>query len=330
MMSMQAVIQQAPGGVETLELALIEKPQPQPGQLRVRVLAAGVNRADLVQREGHYPPPPGASPLLGLEVAGIVDAVNGPSRFQQGDAVFGLVAGGGYAEYALLDSAVAIPKPDWLSWVEAASLPEAWMTAWLNLVELAELQEGERALIHAGASGVGAAAIQLAGLLGAEVVVSASSEEKRSYCQSLGAMLTIDSRQPGFAANLKAAGGVDVILDPVGAALFADNLASLRADGRLLLIGVMGGSKGEINLAQLLMKRLRVQGSTLRTQPLARRAQLAQALETQVLQALQSGRARVTLDSSYPLAAVAEAHQYLADNRNLGKVVLTLFPVTAA
>ena len=330
MMSMQAVIQQAPGGVETLEVALIEKPQPQPGQLRVRVLAAGVNRADLVQREGHYPPPPGASPLLGLEVAGIVDEVNGPSRFQQGDAVFGLVAGGGYAEYALLDSAVAIPKPDWLSWVEAASLPEAWMTAWLNLVELAALQEGERALIHAGASGVGAAAIQLASLLGAEVVASAGSEEKRSYCRALGAMLTIDSRQPGFAATLKSEGGVDVILDPVGAALFADNLASLRADGRLLLIGVMGGSKGEINLAQLLMKRLRVQGSTLRTQPLARRAQLAQALETQVLPALQSGRARVTLDSCYPLAAVAEAHQYLADNRNLGKVVLTLFPVTAA
>ncbi len=330
MMSMQAVIQQAPGGVETLEVALIEKPQPQPGQLRVRVLAAGVNRADLVQREGHYPPPPGASPLLGLEVAGIVDEVNGPSRFQQGDAVFGLVAGGGYAEYALLDSAVAIPKPDWLSWVEAASLPEAWMTAWLNLVELAALQEGERALIHAGASGVGAAAIQLASLLGAEVVASAGSEEKRSYCRALGAMLTIDSRQSGFAATLKSEGGVDVILDPVGAALFADNLASLRADGRLLLIGVMGGSKGEINLAQLLMKRLRVQGSTLRTQPLARRAQLAQALETQVLPALQSGRARVTLDSCYPLAAVAEAHQYLADNRNLGKVVLTLFPVTAA
>lgn len=330
MMSMLAVVQRAPGGVETLELAMVEKPRPAPGQLRVRVLAAGVNRADLVQREGHYPPPPGASPLLGLEVAGIVDEVNGHSRFHPGDAVFGLVAGGGYAEYALLDSSVAIPKPDWLSWAEAASLPEAWMTAWLNLVQLAELGEGERVLIHAGASGVGAAAIQLAGLLGAEVVASASTEEKRNYCRSLGAGMVLDSRQSGFAAALNAAGGVDVVLDPVGAALLPDNLDSLRPDGRLLLIGVMGGARAQINLVQLLMKRLRLQGSTLRTQPELMRATLAQALESQVLPALHSGRAVVTLDSCYPLAAVAQAHQYLADNRNTGKVVLTLFAVTAA
>ncbi|UDM17955.1 NAD(P)H-quinone oxidoreductase [Vogesella sp. XCS3] len=326
-MSMQLVTQSAPGGADTLEIAFAEKPQPAPGQLRVRVLAAGINRADIVQREGKYPPPKGASPVLGLEIAGIVDAVNGPSRFQEGDAVFGLVSGGGYAEYALIDSSAALPKPDLMSWAEAASLPEAWMTAWFNLVDIAALQPGETVLIHAGASGVGAAAIQLASLLGARVVASAGSEEKRQFCRSLGADEVIDSRQAGFAANLKAQGGVDVVLDPVGAALFDDNIAVLKPDGRLVVIGIMGGSSATLNLGLLLVKRLRLLGSTLRSQPEAVKASLAAALEAEVLPALADGRARVTLDSVYPLAAVADAHRYVEDNRNLGKVVLSLLPV---
>jgi NADPH2:quinone reductase len=326
-MSMQLVTQSAPGGADTLEIAFAEKPQPAHGQLRVRVLAAGINRADIVQREGKYPPPKGASPVLGLEIAGIVDAVNGPSRFQEGDAVFGLVSGGGYAEYALLDSSAALPKPDLMSWAEAASLPEAWMTAWFNLVDIAALQPGETVLIHAGASGVGAAAIQLASLLGARVVASAGSEEKRQFCRSLGADEVIDSRQSGFAANLKAQGGVDVVLDPVGAALFDDNIAVLKPDGRLVVIGIMGGSSATLNLGLLLVKRLRLLGSTLRSQPEAVKAGLAAALEAEVLPALADGRARVTLDSVYPLAAVADAHRYVEDNRNLGKVVLSLLPV---
>lgn len=326
-MSMQLVTQSAPGGADTLAITFAEKPQPAPGQLRVRVLAAGINRADIVQREGHYPPPKGASPVLGLEIAGIVDAVNGPSRFQEGDAVFGLVSGGGYAEYALLDSSAALPKPDLMSWAEAASLPEAWMTAWFNLVDIAALQPGQTVLIHAGASGVGAAAIQLASLLGARVIASAGSEEKRQFCRSLGADEVIDSRQSGFAANLKAQGGVDVVLDPVGAALFDDNIAVLKPDGRLVVIGIMGGSSASLNLGLLLVKRLRLMGSTLRSQPEAVKARLAAALEAEVLPALADGRARVTLDSVYPLAAVADAHRYVEDNRNLGKVVLSLLPV---
>lgn len=326
-MSMQLVTQHAPGGADTLEITFAEKPQPAPGQLRVRVLAAGINRADIVQREGHYPPPKGASPVLGLEIAGIVDAVNGSSRFQEGDAVFGLVSGGGYAEYALIDSSAALPKPDLMSWVEAASLPEAWMTAWFNLVDIAALQPGETVLIHAGASGVGAAAIQLASLLGARVIASAGSEEKRAFCRNLGADEVIDSRQPGFAANLKAQGGVDVVLDPVGAALFDDNIAVLKPDGRLVVIGIMGGSSATLNLGLLLVKRLRLLGSTLRSQPEAVKARLAAALEAEVLPALADGRARITLDSVYPLAAVADAHRYVEDNRNLGKVVLSLLPV---
>ncbi len=326
-MSMQLVTQSAPGGADTLEITFAEKPQPAPGQLRVRVLAAGINRADIVQREGHYPPPKGASPVLGLEIAGIVDAVNGPSRFQEGDAVFGLVSGGGYAEYALIDSSAALPKPDLMSWAEAASLPEAWMTAWFNLVDIAAVQPGETVLIHAAASGVGAAAIQLASLLGARVIASAGSDDKRAYCRSLGAEVVIDSRQPGFAANLKAQGGVDVVLDPVGAALFDDNIAVLKPDGRLVVIGIMGGSSATLNLGLLLVKRLRLLGSTLRSQPEAVKARLTAALEAEVLPALADGRARITLDSVYPLAAVADAHRYVEDNRNLGKVVLSLLPV---
>ena len=326
-MAMQAVVQMAPGGVETLRLDVVEKPEPAPGQLRVRVLAAGLNRADIVQREGHYPPPKGASPILGLEVAGVVDAVNGPSRFQEGDAVFGLVAGGGYAEYALLDSSAAIPKPDMMSWAEAASLPEAWMTAWHNLVDVAGLKPGETVLIHAGASGVGAAAIQLAAMLGCRVIASASSEDKREYCRRLGADETINSRSSGFAASLKAQGGVDVVLDPVGASLFNDNIAALKQDGRLVLIGVMGGARTDLNLGLLLVKRLRVIGSTLRSQPEEVKARLATVLEQEVLPALQDGRAQLTLDSVYPLAAVQDAHGYMEANRNLGKIVLSLLPV---
>ena len=326
-MAMQAVVQMAPGGVDTLRLDVVEKPEPAPGQLRVRVLAAGLNRADIVQREGHYPPPKGASPVLGLEVAGVVDAVNGQSRFQEGDAVFGLIAGGGYAEYALLDSSAAIPKPDMMSWAEAASLPEAWMTAWHNLVDVAGLKPGETVLIHAGASGVGAAAIQLAAMLGCRVIASASSEDKREYCRRLGADETIDSRSSGFAASLKAQGGVDVVLDPVGASLFNDNIAALKQDGRLVLIGVMGGARADLNLGLLLVKRLRVIGSTLRSQPEEVKARLATALEQEVLPALQDGRAQLTLDSVYPLAAVQDAHAYMEANRNLGKIVLSLLPV---
>lgn len=326
-MAMQAVVQSAPGGVDTLRLDVVEKPEPAPGQLRVRVLAAGLNRADIVQREGHYPPPKGVSPILGLEVAGIVDAVNGPSRFQEGDAVFGLIAGGGYAEYALLDSSAAIPKPDMLSWVEVASLPEAWMTAWHNLVDVAGLKSGETVLIHAGASGVGAAAIQLAAMLGCRVIASAGSEEKREFCRRLGADEVIDSRNAGFAASLKAQGGVDVVLDPVGASLFNDNIAVLKQDGRLVLIGVMGGAQADLNLGLLLVKRLRVIGSTLRSQPEAVKASLAAALEREVLPALLDGRAHVTLDSVYPLVAVQEAHACMEANRNLGKIVLSLLPV---
>ncbi|CUA84731.1 putative NAD(P)H quinone oxidoreductase, PIG3 family [Gulbenkiania indica] len=327
-MSMQAVVQHRPGGIETLSLEVVERPMPGPGQLLVRVLAAGVNRADVVQREGHYPPPAGVTPLLGLEVAGIVEAVGSAGRFQPGDAVFGLVPGGGYAEYAVLEADLAIPKPDWLGWAEAASLPEVWMTAWLNMVEVARLAEGESLLVHAGASGVGAATIQLGRLLGARVFASASSAPKQTFCRELGAERVFKARDGGFAPLMKEAGGVDVILDPVGGAYLADNIASLRQDGRLILIGVMGGSHAGLNLGPVLVKRLSVRGSTLRSQPVEVKARLARALERTILPALHDGAVRLTVDTTFPFAQVGAAHTHMEADRNLGKIVLTMPAVT--
>ncbi|WP_246043367.1 NAD(P)H-quinone oxidoreductase [Aquitalea aquatilis] len=325
---MQAILQSAPGGADTLYLGETARPQRQTGQLLVQVMAAGVNRADIVQRSGHYPPPPGASSILGLEVAGVVIEADAGSRFREGDAVFGLIAGGGYAECAVLDEALAIAKPDAMSWVEAASLPEVWMTAWLNLVQVGQLQAGQNILIHAGASGVGATAIQLARWLGAHPFASAGSADKLAFCQELGAEQVFNYKAlPAFSSKVREWGGVDVILDPIGASYLAENMASLKQDGRLVNIGLMGGNKAELNLGLLLVKRLSLIGSTLRSQPLTAKARLAQALEREVLPALLAGQLQLTLDSSYPWQQAADAHAHMEANANLGKVVLTFFPV---
>ncbi|GGY25368.1 NAD(P)H-quinone oxidoreductase [Paludibacterium paludis] len=322
---MKAVVQREAGGSETLRLARIDKPILQDGQLLVRVMAAGVNRADIVQREGRYPAPPGASAILGLEVAGVVEEVRGMSRFQPGDAVFGLVPGGGYAEYAVLDDELAIPKPDSLSWTEAASLPEAWMTAWFNIVEVGAFREGERVLIHAGASGVGAAAIQLVRLLGGESLVSVGSSVKLDFCRSLGASQGwLRQDQPVFAELVRQWGGADLVLDPVGGARLSENLRAMNMDGRLVLIGLMGGAESAIPLGLVLMKRLTVRGSTLRNQPLNVRGRLALALEEHVLPAIAAGSVEVTVDSVFPIEAVADAHDWMECNNNLGKVVLSM------
>jgi NADPH2:quinone reductase len=324
-MLMQAVVQDMAGGADTLRIGTIERPIPRDGQLLVRVMAAGVNRADIVQREGYYPAPPGASPILGLEVSGVVEEVCGSARHQVGDAVFGLVQGGGYAEYAVLDAALSMSKPDSLDWAQAATLPEAWMTAWLNLVELGCLNEGESVLIHAGASGVGAAAIQLARLLGASVIASAGSEHKLEFCQQMGAGQVYNWRElSGFSSLVRQWGGVDLVLDPIGASYLDENISCLNLDGRLVLIGVMGGAQASLNLAQVLMKRLVLRGSTLRPLPVERKARLAQALEYQVLPAIAEGAIRLTLDSAFPLASAAEAHQYMTSNLNLGKIALRI------
>ncbi|QDQ25046.1 NAD(P)H-quinone oxidoreductase [Chitinimonas arctica] len=322
---MRAIVQTRPGSVDTLQWTEIERPTPGAGQLLVKIAAAGVNRADIVQREGRYPAPPGASPLLGLEVAGEVAAVGeGADGFEVGEAVFGLVAGGGYAEYAVLEAACAVKRPDWLGVEQAASLPEAWMTAWLNLVQLGCLASGETALIHAGSSGVGAAAIQLAGLLGAEALTTVGSAHKADFCRALGAVAAIDYHHEDFSVVAKAHGGVDLVLDCIGGDYLEGNLLSLKPDGRLVVIGLMGGARAELDLGRLLLKRLSVQGSTLRPQPLPVKAGLTAALRDVVLPAIAAGRAKVTLDKVYPMAEVAQAHRYMEENRNLGKLVLCL------
>jgi NADPH2:quinone reductase len=322
---MRAVLQTAPGGVDTLYLGETALPEPGPGQVLVEVAAAGINRADIVQREGRYPPPPGAPAILGLEIAGTIALAPAGSRFKPGDAVFGLVAGGGYAEFALLDEALAIPKPDWLSWVEAASLPEAWMTAWFNLIEIGRLRAGQNVLIHAGASGVGAAAIQLAASFGARAFATAGSSAKLAFCESLGAWLAINYRETReFADLVKAQGGVDLILDPVGQAYFEQNLACLNQDGKLVLIGVMSGVDAQLNLGRLLVKRHTVVGSTLRSQPLEVKALLARELEENVLPWLASHQVVTTVDRTFAFEQVADAHRHVERNENLGKVVLVM------
>lgn len=322
---MRAVVQHASGGPESLVLAERPKPEPGPAQLRVKVRAAGVNRADIIQREGHYPPPKGVTDILGLEISGEVDSAPAGSRFRKDDPVFGLVAGGGYAEYALLDEELALPKPESLSWAEAASLPEAWMTAWLNLVEVGRLSAEECVLIHAGASGVGSAAIQLGRLLEAKVIASSGNEDKLDFCRRLGASVVFNYQEIAeFAQLVKAEGGADLILDPVGQSHFEQNLLCLNQDGRLVVIGVMGGAEGKLNLGRLLVKRQSIIGSTLRSQPLAVKARLTRALQDKVLPWLAAGEVTTTVDATFLVEAVAEAHRYLERNQNHGKIVLTL------
>ncbi|MBE9610140.1 NAD(P)H-quinone oxidoreductase [Chitinilyticum piscinae] len=313
-----------PASYPDLQLSAQPVPMPAAGQLLVRVRAAGINRADLAQAAGKYPPPAGESAILGLEIAGEVIAI-GPEvkGFAPGARVFGLVAGGGYAECCLLDAALARPLPEWLDWAAAASLPEAWLTAWLNLIEIGRIQPGMRALIHAGASGVGAAAIQLAKARGAWVATTASAG-KLDWCRGLGADLALDYARDDFAAEIRAAGGADLILDGVGGDYLVANQRCLNPDGQLILIGLLRGTLAELNLGLMLVKRQRLQGSTLRSLPLEQKARLSADLYADLLPGLEQGRYRLTLDKIFALTEVAEAHRYIAANQNLGKVVLQM------
>ncbi|GLS04326.1 NAD(P)H quinone oxidoreductase [Chitiniphilus shinanonensis] len=318
---MRAILPPVPG--QPLTVGEFAPPVPQAGQLLVRVRAAGVNRADLAQAAGHYPPPRGESPLLGLEIAGEVAALGeGVDGYALGDAVFGLVAGGGYAEYCVIDAGETVPLPAALGFEQAASLPEVWLTAWLNLVELGGLRPGGRVLVHAGASGVGAAAIQLARAHGAWVAATAGGDAKCAWCRELGADLVIDHRAGDFAAEVKAAGEVGLILDTVGGDYLPRNQACLATDGRIVLIGLLRGTEAQANLGLLLVKRQQLIGSTLRALPVARKAEVAAALWPWLLPRLAAGEIRLTLDRVFALEEAAEAHAYLAQNRNLGKVVL--------
>jgi putative PIG3 family NAD(P)H quinone oxidoreductase len=285
-----------------------------------------VNRADLLQRQGFYPPPPGASPILGLECAGTVLEVGaGVASWKVGDRAMALLAGGGYAEQVVVHAGSAMRVPARLSLEEAAAVPEVFLTAFLNLFEVGALPAGGAALVHGGGSGVGTASIQLVKAAGARVLVTAGSEEKCTRCLELGADVAIDYRKEEFPARVREATdgrGVDVVLDSIGAQYFDGNLACLAVGGRLVLIGLMGGAKVEANLAVLLAKRLHVVGSTLRTRSVAEKAAIVAAFERRFGADLASGRVRPIVDRVLPLEQVAEAHRSMKASEHFGKIVL--------
>ncbi|WP_462402042.1 NAD(P)H-quinone oxidoreductase [Pseudomonas sp. Marseille-QA0332] len=294
------------------------------GQVRIRVAAAGLNRADLLQSAGSYPPPPGASQFLGLECAGVITEVGAGADWRVGDRVCALLAGGGMAEEVVVDARHVLPVPQGLSLHEAAAIPEVYATAWLNLFKLGGLQAGEKVLVHAGASGVGSAAIQLCKALGNPIWVSVGSTERLRYCQELGASGGVIRGED--LESLQAHGPFDVILDPVGASYVSLNLRLLACDGRWVMIGLMGGRKSEIDLAQVLAKRLQLTGSTLRNRDDEFKAELLRELGQQVWPLFGEGRLKPQLARAYRAEQAQAAYDELASNKVNGKLVLVVDP----
>lgn len=312
-------------GVEG-QVKWVEEPSPtcDVGQIRIRVAAAGLNRADLLQSAGMYPPPPGASQFLGLECSGVVSEVGPGSSWQVGDRVCALLAGGGMAQEVVVDARHALPVPEGLSLAQAAALPEVYSTAWLNLFQLAGLKPGEKVLLHAGASGVGSAAIQLCKAFGSPCWVSVGSAERLAYCQGLGAQGGV-LRAEGL-EGLKPFGPFDVVLDPVGANYAESNLKLLALDGRWVLIGLMGGRKAELDMALVLGKRIQLLGSTLRTRNDQFKADLLSDLNQQVWPLFNEGRLSPQLARAYPMEEAQEAYAELASNQVSGKLVVVIDP----
>lgn len=298
------------------------------GEVRIKVHASAVNRADLMQREGVYPPPPGASDILGLECAGeVLEVGEGVTRVAMGDAVCALLAGGGYAEQVVVPAGQVLPIPKGLTMLEAAAIPEVFATAYLNLYIEAGLKTGERVMLHAGASGVGTAAIQLCATTHNPCFVTAGSSEKIARCQALGADGGWNRHEGSFQASVMAwsgGTGVDVILDPVGAGYLADNLISLNTDGRLVVIGLMGGMETSLNLGLMMMKRLRIIGSTLRARPIAAKAMIMDALRKQVWPCLEAGTIKPIVEKVIPIAQADAAHALIGGNETFGKVLLQI------
>ncbi|WP_112663880.1 NAD(P)H-quinone oxidoreductase [Microvirga flavescens] len=326
--TMRGVIAKGSGGPEVLTIVERPVPEPKEREILIRVEAAGVNRPDVIQRQGGYPPPPGASDILGLEVAGVVVAA-GPNlpRFFPGAPVMALVPGGGYAEYALAHASNALPIPDGLSMTEAAAIPETYFTVWSNVFERGRLQPGETFLVHGGTSGIGTTAIQLAKAFGAKVIATAGSAAKCDACTRLGADLAINYREADFVKAVKEATegrGADVILDMVGGDYIPRNYEAAAQDGRIVQIAFLQGSKVEVDFRRLMLKRLTHTGSTLRSRPVAEKAAIAEALEAHVWPLLGEGRCRPVMDSSFPLENVREAHARMDGGQHVGKIVLTV------
>jgi putative PIG3 family NAD(P)H quinone oxidoreductase len=321
---MRAIVVKQPGGPEVLQVAEVPDPQPREGDLIVRVRGAGVNRADLLQRLGRYPPPPGESEIIGLEIAGEVEHADGP--FQRGDRVMALLAGGGYATRARVPAAQAMRIPDGFSFEQAAAIPEAFLTAWLNLATLGALQPGHVVVVHAAAGGVGSAALQLCRGI-ARVILATASAAKLDACRELGAthVLAREEVQKRLPEAVRAASGghaADIIFDLVGGSYLEANVAALALHGRLCCISTMGGSKGTLDLGTLLTRRLTVLGSTLRSRSADQKARLVADFSTRVLPRFARGELRAVVSRTYPLAEAARAHEDLESNLVVGKIVL--------
>lgn len=304
----------------------IARPEPGADQVLIRVAAAGVNRPDLIQRAGKYPPPPGAPETLGLEVSGWVEQLGdgaGDGGLKSGDAVIALVPGGGYAEYVLAHKGSVLPVPPPLSMEQAAGLPETVFTVWNNVFDIGGLKPGERLLVHGGASGIGTTAIQLAKAWGSEVYVTAGSDEKCRQCEELGAVRGINYREEDFEAVIRDAGGVDVVLDMVGAPYFSKNLSILKDLGRLVYIAFLHGAKLEdADISRIMMKRLTVTGSTLRIRTDAYKAQLAAKVQEHVWPMIESGAFRPVIEKVFDIADAEQAHQLMDSSGHVGKIIL--------
>ncbi len=327
---MQAVEISAFGAPEVLRLTQRPAPVAGAGEVLIRVRASGVNRPDVLQRSGAYPPPPGASDLPGLEVAGVIEsgdaAAMAAAGFRVGDRVCALVAGGGYAEYCVAPVGQCLPVPAGFDDVQAASLPETFFTVWSNVFDRARLQAGETLLIQGGTSGIGVTAIQLAKAMGARVIATAGSDEKCSACLALGADHAINYKTQDFAAvarELTGGQGVNVVLDMVAGSYVAREVECLAEDGRLVIIAVQGGVKAEFNAGLVLRRRLVVTGSTLRPRPVAFKAAIASALRAQVWPLLEQGRVKPVVHSVFDASKAAEAHALMETNQHIGKIVLT-------
>lgn len=311
-----------------LQLAEYPRPSPAENQILIKVAAAGVNRPDLMQRQGVYPPPPGASAILGLEVAGtVVTAGSGVTDFKAGDKVCALVTGGGYAGYCAADAACCLPMPQGYSFIQAAALPESFFTVWSNVFDRGRLLPGESLLVHGGTSGIGTTAIQLARAFGSRVYVTAGSQEKCKRCIELGADAAIDYKQQDFAQvinELTAGQGVDLILDMIGGDYFPRNLKSLAIEGRLVQIAIQNGAKSEINLWAMMLKRLTITGSTLRARDAVFKGQIARQLRDKVWPLLEAGRIAPAIDSVFPLAEAEQAHGRMISGQHIGKIILEI------
>jgi putative PIG3 family NAD(P)H quinone oxidoreductase len=325
---MRYIAAREPGPPDVLTLAEGALPQPKSGEVLIEVAAAGVNRPDCLQRSGAYPPPPDASPIIGLEVAGTVVALgDGAQGATIGDRVCALTPGGGYAEYCATPAGWCLPIPKGFSWVEAASLPETFFTVWNNLIDRGRLHRGETALIHGGTSGIGLTAIQLAKQHGATVVTTAGSDEKAAFCRTMGADHAINYRTQDFVAEvarITGKRGVDVILDMVGGDYIEKNIRCLALEGRLVMIAFLHGSKVELDWRHIMLRRLTITGSTLRASPLERKVELAQALRRNVWPLLDRGEVKTVIHRVFPLGEAAAAHALMESGAHIGKLVLAV------